>query len=106
VGQTQTIKIMPGSQAHKAYGQQEVKEQFYCNYGLNPRFREKCSQGQIRVTGVDLEEEVRIVELADHSFYVATLFLPQISSRAERAHPLIGAYLKAALAFQRSHRQE
>jgi CTP synthase (UTP-ammonia lyase) len=106
VGQTQTIKVTPGSHAYKAYGQQEVTEQFYCNYGLNPKFRHKFSSGQLKITGIDLEGEVRIVELGDHPFYIATLFLPQISSRTERAHPLIVAYLKAALVFQRSRKQE
>jgi CTP synthase (UTP-ammonia lyase) len=44
------------------------------------------------------------VELSNHPFYVATLFLPQISSRPESPHPLIVAYLRAALAFQASRR--
>ncbi len=100
VGKTQTIKIVPGSHAHQAYRYQEATEQFYCNYGLNPEFRNKISKGQLKITGVDLDGEVRIVELSDHPFYVATLFLPQISSRTERPHPLIVAYLRAAIAFQ------
>ncbi len=83
-----------------------MTEQFYCNYGLNPKFRHKFNSGQIKITGVDLDGEVRIVELGDHPFYVATLFLPQICSRAEKAHPLIVDYLKAALGFQRSRKQE
>jgi CTP synthase (UTP-ammonia lyase) len=106
VGKTQTIKITPGSQAYQAYGQREVTEQFHCNYGLNPRFREKVGTGQLKIAGVDLDGEVRIVELSDRPFYVATLFLPQISSRPERPHPLIVAYLRAALAFHESQRNE
>ena len=104
VGQTQTIKIRPGSHAHQAYGHQEVTEQFYCNYGLNPRFRDKFEKGKLNITGIDPGGEVRIVELSDHRFYVATLFLPQVSSRPENPHPLIVAYLKAVLAFQTSRR--
>ena len=103
-GKTQTIKMTPGSHAHQAYGQREVTEQFHCNYGLNPAFRDKLSKGQLKITGVDLDGEVRIVELSDHPFYVATLFLPQISSRTESPHPLIVAYLRATLAFQTSRR--
>lgn len=104
MGKTQTLKITPGSCAHQAYGQQEVTEEFRCNYGLNPQFRDRVDTGQIKITGVDLEGEARIVELSDHPFYVATLFLPQISSRPERPHPLIVAYLRAAMAFQASPR--
>ena len=104
VGQTQTIKIRPGSHSHLAYGQQEVTEQFYCNYGLNPRFRDKVEKGKLKITGVDLDGEVRIVELSDHRFYVSTLFLPQVSSTDETPHPLIVAYLSAALDFKTSRR--
>jgi len=103
-GKTQTIKITPGSHAHQAYSQQEVMEQFHCNYGLNPKFRDKLNKGQLKITGVDPDGEVRIVELSDHPFYVATLFLPQIYSRPESPHPLIVAYLRATLAFQNSRR--
>jgi CTP synthase (UTP-ammonia lyase) len=104
VGQTQAIKITAGSHAHQAYGQSEVREQFSCNYGLNPKFRDKLGRGQLKITGIDPDGEVRIVELSNHPFYVATLFLPQISSRPESPHPLVVAYLRAALAFQASRR--
>ena len=97
VGQTQLIRVTPGSRAHWAYGQEEVMEQFQCSYGLNPQFRARFAAGKLEITGIDLQGEARIVELADHPFYVATLFLPQLSSTAERPHPLIVAYLQAAL---------
>ena len=99
-GRTQTIKIVPGSFVHRAYGQEEATEQFACNYGLNQQFRDKVEKGQLKVTGVDLGGEVRVVEVSDHPFYVATLFLPQISSEPKNPHPLIVAFLRAALAFR------
>jgi len=79
-----------------------VTEQFICNYGLNPKFRDSIEKGQLRVTGVDLDGEVRVVELSDHPFYVGTLYQPQISSVPDSPHPLIIAYLRAALAFRTS----
>lgn len=105
VGKAQTIHITPRSCAYQAYGEEEVTEQFRCNYGLNPRFRDRVETGPLKITGVDLEGGARIAELSDHPFYVATLFLPQISSSVERPHPLIVAYLKAALAFHASLRK-
>ncbi len=106
VGKTQAIKILPGSLLHRAYGRDEVTEQFACNYGLNPRFRDKVEKGRLKITGVDLDGEVRSVEVTDHPFYVATLFLPQISSVPERPHPLIAAYLRAALVFRTSGKKK
>jgi hypothetical protein len=102
VGKTQKIKILAGSLVQRAYGRDEVSEQFACNYGLNPQFQDKVAKGQLKITGVDLYGEVRVFEVLDHPFYVATLFLPQISSAPGSPHPLIVAYLRAALAFRTS----
>jgi len=100
VGKTQEIKIAPDSIAHRAYGKKRVMEQFFCNYGLNPAFRNEVNRGKLSITGVDPEGDVRIVELTNHPFYVATLFLPQVASKPENPHPLMLVYLKAAAAFQ------
>ncbi len=104
VGTTQYIKITPGSLAHKAYGRGEAMEQFSCNYGFNAQFRDRIARGKLRVSGVGPDEEIRIVELSDQPFFVATLFLPQNSSRADQPHPLIVEYLRAALDFRASGR--
>jgi CTP synthase (UTP-ammonia lyase) len=100
VGRTQAIKILPGSLLHSAYGRDEATEQFACNFGFNPRFRDKIQGGRLTITGVGLDGEVRAVEISGHPFYVATLFLPQITSGPGSPHPLIVAYLRAALAFR------
>jgi CTP synthase (UTP-ammonia lyase) len=51
---------------------------------------------------VDFLGEVRLVELSDHPFYVGTLYQPQLSSTPDSPHPLIVAYLRAALNFKTS----
>lgn len=43
--------------------------------------------------------EARAVELAGHPFFIATLFQPQLSSTPEKPHPLITAFVKAAVEF-------
>lgn len=98
MGVSQQVKIKPGTVAHQIYQNEAVTEQFRCNYGLNPHYRAEMSRSELRVAGVDLEDEVRMVELPRHRFFVATLFLPQLSSTPETPHPLILAYLQAALA--------
>ena len=95
VGTAQTITIVPETLAHRAYRQTAVTEQFACNYGLNPTYREPLSTAGLQVTGLDLTGEVRIVELREHRFFLATLFLPQLSSGPDRPHPLITAYMQA-----------
>ncbi|HPQ45414.1 MAG TPA: hypothetical protein PKZ42_14430 [Syntrophales bacterium] len=100
VGKAQTIKILPDSLLHKAYNNNEATEQFACSYGLNPLYRRQFEKSRLRMTGVDVNGEVRVVEIPDHPFYVATLFVPQVSSQPDNPHPLIIAYLEAAITFQ------
>jgi CTP synthase (UTP-ammonia lyase) len=100
VGLIQQVRIMPGTLAHRVYGKGRVWEQFRCHYGLNPAYRDQMSTGELRVAGVDSDGEVRIVELSNHRFFLAILFVPQLSSSPDRPHPLIVAYLSAARAFQ------
>ncbi len=97
VGTTETVTLLPGTLTHRAYGVGEATETFACNYGLNPAYRERISQGALKIAGTGPDGEVRVVELAGHPFFVGALFLPQVSSSAGQPHPLIVAYLRAAL---------
>jgi CTP synthase (UTP-ammonia lyase) len=46
-------------------------------------------------------------ELPDHPFFIATLFVPPLTSTAEQLHPLILAYLQTARACSLTeHHQE
>ena len=96
VGQTQAIKITPGTLADRIYGESTTNEQFRCNYGLNPAYRALVFNGALRISGVDSNGEVRIIELDTHRFFIATLFLPQLSSSFEKPHPVVAAFLHAA----------
>jgi len=55
-------------------------------------------KGHLKIAGIDADENARIVELAHHPFFIATLFLPQLTSTAQLPHPLIKAYLKTIAA--------
>jgi CTP synthase (UTP-ammonia lyase) len=96
VGKAGIVKIVPGSFSRRLYREAEVTEQFRCSFGLNPEYLETLQQGELRVTGTGPEGEARIVELPDHRFFIATLFVPQLSSTLERPHPLIVGFLRAA----------
>ncbi len=100
VGRTQRVLIAPDTLVHQIYQTEEVTEAYRCNYGLNPEFDGRIRDGGLRVAGTDGEGQVRIIELPDHRFFIATLFLPQLSSRPGVPHPLIAAFLKAGLGFR------
>lgn len=99
-GQQMQVEIKPESKVRGFYGTGEAAEQYYCNFGLNPEHQTLIDEGGLRVVGVDQDGEARILELPEHAFYVATLFVPQLTSSDEQPHPLIVAYLRAALAFK------
>jgi CTP synthase (UTP-ammonia lyase) len=100
IGETQIVYISPDTLAYKIYRKEKVKEIFNCNYGFNEAYHKEMNEQNLKIVGVDDNGDARIVELSDHRFFMATLFLPQSSSSAEKPHPLIVEFLNAAKAFQ------
>lgn len=84
------------------YRKDESMEIFACNYGLNESFHEKIASKDLHISGLDDEGTVRMMELANHPFGISTLFVPQMLSKPDHPHPLIVAYLQAALQFRKS----
>jgi len=73
-----------------------VTEPYYCNYGLNPEYRDSLERTGLVVSGTGTDGEVRIVELPAHPFFLATLFLPQARSSPGGPHPIIAGFAAAA----------
>ena len=95
VGQTQPVRLQADSLAGRLYGRAETLEDYYCNYGLNPDYRARLERAGLRVSGVGDDGKVRIIELSDHPFFLATLFLPQARSAAMAPHPLLAGWAAA-----------
>jgi CTP synthase (UTP-ammonia lyase) len=96
VGQSHRVAFAPGSTIAEAYGGSDAVEGYYCNYGIAPDFEALLDPGGLRITAVDDEGTIRAVELSDHPFYVATLFIPQVRSGPGNPHPLVQAFVEAA----------
>jgi CTP synthase (UTP-ammonia lyase) len=96
VGRELTITFEPESRVACIYGALVAREQYYCNFAVNPEKTAILGSGELRITGSDREGEVRVVELPKHPFFIGTLFVPQLRSRAEGPHPLITAFIRAA----------
>jgi CTP synthase (UTP-ammonia lyase) len=91
------IHLSPGSLAFQVYGQADIEEAFNCNYELNPQYRDRLENSGLKVSGVSESGGARIVELPGHRFFLATGFLPQVSSTQDHPHPLVSAFLEACL---------
>jgi len=96
-GRELRILLEPGSQVAEIYGATEAREQYYCNFGINPEKTDLFRNGELRVTGSDAEGEVRVVELRAHPLFIGTLFVPQFRSSRECPHPLVTAFIRAAM---------
>lgn len=96
VGARGNVALHEGSRARRIYGATETIEEYHCNYGFNPRYRSMLENQPLRITGVDAAGDARILELNDHTFFVATLFQPELSALRRVAHPLLRAYVQRA----------
>lgn len=90
------IRVDPGSLAYSIYTKGEIEESFNCNYELNPVYQDKLEKAGLKISGVSEDGGARIIELPNR-FFIGTGFVPQMSSEPYKPHPLIIAYLRAAM---------
>jgi CTP synthase (UTP-ammonia lyase) len=96
------VTLRARTRAAQLYGVSEATEDYYCNYGVNPDYHQRLNDGGLRVSGVGEAGEIRIVELPDHPFFLATLFLPQTRSTPTAPHPLLVGYAAAVGASRKA----
>lgn len=87
-----------GSLAHRAYGQDRIRERHRHRYEMNNAYRSRLVEAGLHVSGRTIDDRVvEIVELAGHPWFVGCQFHPELKSRPNRAHPLFKAFVEAAL---------
>jgi len=90
------IFLEEGSAVKRIFNSDKTNETYHCNYGFNQNYLELLKKSELRISGYDENKEVRIVELKNHPFFIATLFQPERSSLKNQNHPLIDAFVEAA----------
>ena len=100
LGRAMTLRFAPGSRVAQIYGTLSAEEEYYCNFGVSPGAVPLLRNGPLAITGSDAEGEVRVIEIADHPFFIGTLFVPQMRSTADRPHPLVTAFIRAVAAAE------
>jgi CTP synthase (UTP-ammonia lyase) len=90
------IRLRPGSYLQSFYSQDTVAEEFFCNFEVNPDYEWAAMEAGFPVVARGSQGEIRAIESPSHRFYIATLFQPQLSSKAETSHPLVLAFVQAA----------
>jgi len=90
-------RLIPGTLAAKAYGQQEIRERHRHRYEFNDEYREPLVAAGLIVSGTLPDDSlVEIVEVADHPWFLACQFHPEFLSRPYKPHPLFVDFVGAA----------
>ncbi len=96
-------RLIPGTKAYQAYGQEEISERHRHRWEFNNAYRELLQEGGMVFSGLSPNGRlVEIAELRNHPFMVGSQFHPEFKSRPNRPHPLFNAFMAAAVGRQES----
>jgi len=91
-------RLLPGTRAHAAYGEELVVERHRHRYEFNNSYRRLLEQAGLIASGVSPDGTlVEISELRDHPFMIGSQFHPELRSRPNRPHPLFRDFVGASL---------
>lgn len=91
-------RLLPGSLAHRAYGEEIIYERHRHRYELNNTYRDELAAAGLVFSGTLPDGYlVEIVELPGHPWFLGTQFHPEFKSRPNRPHPLFREFVGAAL---------
>ncbi len=98
VGQTLEIRLTDqSSKTYQIFGSNTIMEKHYCNFGLNPVYEKQLHDKGFKIVGIDKLKEARILELENHPFFIATLFVPQDNSTFEKPNKLVTKFLQKVI---------
>ena len=98
LGEEADVDVLPGTRAAAVLGAGRRTERFFCQYGLDERYRARLEAGGLVFGANDADGAVRMLELPGHPFYLAALFQPELSCDETWVHPLVRAFVAAAVA--------
>ena len=94
----QPCRLAEGSRARAAYGAAEISDRHRHRYEFNNAYRERFQERGMTFPGLSPDGKlVEILEYADHPWFIAVQFHPELKSRPVDAHPLFRGFVSAAL---------
>lgn len=97
---TDPVDPVPGTLVDRLRRTCVIEGEYFCNFETNPTFVPRWEGAGLRVAARGPQNEMRAFEIPGRSFFLATLFQPQLSSSAERPHPIVKGYLRACCEFR------
>jgi CTP synthase len=99
------IKLHDGTRLREVYGEAVVYERHRHRYEVNNLLRKRLQGAGLVICGTSPDERlVEAVELAEHPFFLACQFHPELKSRPERPAPMFASFVQAAA--RRAHAGE
>jgi len=91
-------KLVEGTKAHEAYGDEIVYERHRHRYEFNNEYRTQMEKAGFIFSGTSPDGRlVEIIELPNHPWFVASQFHPELVSRPTRPQPLFRDFVGASL---------
>ena len=89
--------VRPGTRAGQAYDSEKISERHRHRYEFNNVFRTQFVEGGAVFSGNSPDGNlVEIIEIANHPWFVACQFHPELNSRPMEPHPLFREFVDAA----------
>ena len=91
-------RLESGSLANQIYGQDVIHERHRHRYEVNIAYRDALESAGMRISGLSPDGRLpEIVERADHPWFVAVQFHPELKSKPFDPHPLFTGFFAAAM---------
>ena len=91
-------ELRVGTKTFAAYRKKKISERHRHRYEVNNRYRKKLEDNGLIFSGINSNLRViEAVEVADHPWFVAAQFHPELKSRVNKAHPLFREFIKASI---------
>ena len=89
--------LKKSSLASKLYKTEEISERHRHRYEFNNEYRKEMEDNGMTISGTSPDGElVEIIEIKNHTYFIASQFHPELKSRPDKPHPLFVGLLKAA----------
>ncbi len=89
------------SNAHRAYGKNEISERHRHRYEFNNDYRKQLEDNGLVISGASPDNNlVEIIEIEDHPWFLGCQFHPEFKSKPMRPHPLFRDFISASLLYK------
>jgi CTP synthase (UTP-ammonia lyase) len=95
VGHEGPITYTPGTLMARIAGVERSLERYHCAYGISPSYVEVLERAGVIFGAHDEDGAPRALELAEHPFFLGTLFQPELAGDGTRPHAVVRAFAEA-----------